>query len=198
MSDSSKVYVDVQHIGKPWPNQGDQGARFELPTGAHVYESDLATTYAGGVVAALVQAGVTVKLNDPQLRHSYRERNHLAIAWGADVYLACHVNAGGGDFCQLECREPDSRGRDLGLALGLALADAFPALHSYHVTPIHPGLRGWVCIGSCAPETAALIVEPFFGDRIGHRPLMQPAALWALGVTIGAATARWLGTANPA
>jgi N-acetylmuramoyl-L-alanine amidase len=94
-----RVVLDVQHAFRGGRHAGDRGARFRRADGATVDEIELALDYATAARRFLLQLGASVLTNNPSdgiLVGSYEQRARVAEAWRADVYLACHVNAGAG------------------------------------------------------------------------------------------------------
>ena len=111
---SHLAILDVQHIGKP--GKADRGA-----TTSELVEADLAWAYRAAARDALEAAGVECLLlswgwySD---RHAYTRAAAKAVT-GKAVYVACHVNAGGGAY-GLVCHDGRSRG-------GKAVSDAVTA-----------------------------------------------------------------------
>lgn len=193
-----KVVVDVQHLYRTGLHARDRGAIFTLPDRTRVAEASLATSYAFALCETLSTAGASVLTNDPLrsiLVGPYSARHTAAMAWKANLYLACHVNAGGGRYARL-----------VGLAespaallaatpagqIGKQLTDTFPGtIRSADPHPLVAGDRGAVCVRGILPPAAALILEPFFGDTPIHQALFAPAQLVALGRAIGRGVIEW-------
>lgn len=182
------VAVDVQHAFKAKP---DRGARFVLPWGAVWYETDASIIYGMGLALWLQSRGASVLHNDARsgfMCGSYEKRALDARA--ADVYLACHVNAGGGSYPLVERRADDVKATLLGPYILGALERAYPGVLSKpRARSLGPGERGHVCIAG-APQPA-LILEPFFGDALASAYLLSSPALIELGQTIGEGVSRW-------
>ena len=90
---SDYVILDWQHHGKP--GKDDHGASFE-----GLRETDLSSAYINAAKDALELAGVPVLVlaygwYSP--RHTYAREAAKAVT-GKCVYVACHVNAGGGSY----------------------------------------------------------------------------------------------------
>jgi N-acetylmuramoyl-L-alanine amidase len=196
-----KVAIDVQHIGRPWPHAGDRGTRFLMvATQATLWESDCALQYAQAAGRWLRERGAQVRDNHPAVLATYSTRNRTAAAWGCDAYLACHVNAGNGNYPLTEHMSGAyGQGQYLGAAIGNALHLAFPVLLNPRSAPLLVGQRGAVCIESVPLQVAAVIVEPFFGDNPSHQSLMTAPQLQAVGEAIAQGVAEWWhGSAAPA
>lgn len=184
-----RVAVDVQHLFRVGDHAHDRGAEFVTDTGGVVTEGDCALHYAQVLVGVLRQAGATVWTNEPGshlLVGSYALRQRAAALLDADVYLACHVNAGGGSYATAEYMA-GRVGSDLARAITDELAASVPGIRSRKVVPLSPGQRGAVCIEGFR-RGPAVLVEPFFGDHPGHRQLLTLPGL----VLVGEAVARGL------
>lgn len=187
-----KVAVDVQHLYQEDKPQ-DRGATFFLLDGSHVCEAGLATIYAASIGHALAGRGAQVLTNDPAhgiMVGHYWTRNRAANAWGAQLYLACHVNAGGGDYGLAEYMVGTS-GSAVGAAIGSQVRADFPALSGFRMGPILRGQRGTVCIEAVDRWRAALLLEPFFGDSTRLEPMLAMPELVRLGVSIADGIAAW-------
>jgi len=188
-----RVAVDVQHLYKPTE---DRGAVFRLGDGTTVTEAHCATIYAGSIAGWLARRGADVLTNDPVRRilvGRYSARIREASAWGANAYLACHVNSGGGSYARVEYMA----GTDVRLAQRVAgeLLSAFPELKRADSYPLSPGARGAVCIA--AFPGSAVLLEPFFGDTPAHQDMMAAPRLVFLGETIARAVADWWQFSRP-
>jgi len=187
-----KVALDVQHLyQQDKPN--DRGTVYTLGDGSRVCEAQAAVAYAQAAGTYLTQRGAQVLTNQPThgiLLGHYWTRNRAANAWGAHAYLACHVNAGGGDYFLAEYMLA-SPGAGLGISIGNAVVGAFPAIQGVKTNPLVRGQRGAVCIESTDATMAAIVLEPFFGDRARFASLFAPENLARLGTAIGIGIGQW-------
>ena len=187
------VAVDVQHVYREAPHKGDVGTIFDLGARGKVAEAQAATSYAQALVAWLQSRGASVLTNQPAvgiLTGPYQRRHEAANAWGAQAYLACHVNAGGGGYGLSEYMV-GTPGQPLGDSIGAVLRSRFNALRVYKVNPLAPGQRGAVCVEFFNPRAPGLILEPFFGDNPSMQSLFAADQLKALGEAIGEGVAAW-------
>lgn len=196
----ARVVVDVQHLYRTGAHLGDRGSVFALKNGTHVAEASLATTYAAALVAGLRERSAAVLTNLPTrgiLVGPYSRRNYEANAFDAHVYLACHVNAGGGTYGRGEYMA--GTGAQLASQrIGIAVTATFPEIRSWQCTPLSPGQRGTVCVEGVDAKRVAIILEPFFGDCPAHEPMMGAGALQGLGAAIAAGLAEWWRMTHPA
>jgi hypothetical protein len=120
-----KAILDIQHKGKPGKN--DLGASHDLDGDgvieAFEHEANLTPIYADAARRLLEQAGVEVVLLE---RGAYSTRHKRAAELadghpGRVAYVACHLNAGGGDY-GLVCHDyRSSAGNTLATSIRLAL-----------------------------------------------------------------------------
>ncbi len=193
-----KAAVDVQHLWKPPPRQWDRGAVFTVD-GMKVAEADAALVYASVLAHWLRERGGEVLENQPSTGvfvGTYPQRNRAAIAWGANLYLACHLNAGGGHYAALEFMSM-SEGESVAKRMGTELVRQLPGLGSCHPVSLGSASRGAVCIETCASLMPALIVEPFFGDSPATQPFLSHPGLIQVGAALGAAVASWWESIQP-
>lgn len=186
-----RVCIDVQHRGKP-DHPGDRGAHW-----LGVDEVDVSALYAAETCRELRRLGHTVHWLGCG---TYAERWALSDARGADVYLACHLDAGLG-----------GRAGDRGLVLHDHRSTRGAALASI-VAPDLAKALGWpVKAAPCRPDddgqtrdedysepfacirgvrAVALVLEPGFLDGArGAQLWTDPALRHRTCVVIGQAVA---------
>lgn len=185
-----RIAVDVQHIHRP-THPLDRGAVFTLPNGTRMDEATAATVYARGLAMWLTARGADVLITDRtagRLVGIYPERQREAMLWGADAYVACHVNAGNGAYGMVGAINGNA-GVSLAGFIVASLDGNVPELSRSQVHRLAYGDRGAVCLRQFT--RAAVLLEPFFGDHEAHQALLTTPRLIALGETIGAGIARW-------
>jgi N-acetylmuramoyl-L-alanine amidase len=186
------VAVDVQHLyrrSKP----RDQGCDFVLPDGTHISEAHATAIYAGALTATLRGLGARVLTNDPAsgiLIGEYWERGRAAAAWGAQAYIACHLDAGRGSYALAEAMT-GSQGIPLAQRLVNMLPVRFPSILASSVRVLERPARGVVCIEAFSPHGAAVICEPFFGDNPAMAGLFQSPELARIGEALALGVASW-------
>lgn len=182
------VCLDAQHSLAT----GHLGARH-----ADLSEARLIRVYAQHTARRLVELGHDVVLiteGDYPLRHA------AVNGLGPDVYVACHVNAGVGDYAlglvlsgehTGLCRavvdrmseEPEIRRGRYGL-----LSSSHQAGNRVG-SLIAWGTRGTICIdGARCPS---IIFEPGFIDSSEHAPLWEPEGLRRVGEALAEGLDRW-------
>lgn len=188
------VILDRQHAGKR-SSPADVGACYDLDgdgvkaeTGER--EIDLTLGYGERAAQALEQVGVqVVRLGWPDYVGSYDERHAQAIGHarsnkeGRCLYVALHVNAGGGDYGLVEYDERSGRGGAAASTLCRALT-TLPELSRGKTNALDSTERGWACIDGLYSGPANLcgvIYEPGFIDQAKHRPLWTEAGLARVG-----------------
>ena len=187
-----RVAVDVQHLYRV-NRPRDRGAVFRLADGSKITEAHAATLYAQALTQRFRDHGASVLTNDPVrgvLVGYYSTRNRAAGLWGAHVYLACHLNAGGGSYALCEAMSA-TIGVGLAKHVATGLAEACPGIQFGRTATLHHGERGAVCIERVPASTAAVLLEPFFGDSLPHQYLFAAHQLVRIGETIARSVADW-------
>ncbi len=197
------IAIDVQHLYRTGPLAGDRGARFTLPDQRTIYEADAVTLYAQALAEWLRAWGATVLVNDPlrgRLVGPYGRRNREATLARADAYLACHLNAGRGEYalCEYMATLPAATQAQCQALADWILTGGInaPEIRGRQVRRLKDGERGAICIKNVGPFIPALILEPFFGDQPRHQPLFETARLQLLGREIGQGVAAWWRATN--
>ncbi len=189
-----RVAVDVQHLYRTGRHAKDHGSIYTLKDGTHIAEADAATLYAGALTAWLRRRGALVLTNDPSrgiLSGPYSTRNSEADVWGAQAYIACHLNAGGGTYAVFEYMG-GTIGSTLAMWASRQVQHDFSVLISLgRSMAIDPAHRGAVCIEPVSRTMSAVISEPFFGDNPAQQELFALAKLTLLGESIGEGIAQW-------
>jgi N-acetylmuramoyl-L-alanine amidase len=186
-----RVVVDVQHLFRPGkPN--DRGSVYRLANGSVTDEGSSTLIYAAALKARLEQGGATVVTNDPArgiLVGPYSTRNRSAVTFHA--YLACHLNAGGGNYALTEYMSMTDA-LPLAAAIKDALLATFPTVIPRGQTrALSSNDRGAVCIERVPAPCVAVLCEPFFGDHPGHQALLAAPQLHLVGEAIADGVAAW-------
>lgn len=191
MTSGLRVVVDVQHLYREKP---DRGSVFTLANGLTTTEAGAALIYGAAITAHLLELGAQVMTNDASrgiLVGPYSRRNAVAAGWGANAYLACHVNAGGGSYAAVEYMST-TVGAALASSLANKIRECFPLdLTGGRTVPLSSSSRGAVCIERNASSCAAVICEPFFGDNPRHQHLLSAPRLVTLGEAIAEGVVGW-------
>lgn len=149
----SKIAIDVQHIGKS-AHSRSIGAKFE-----DNLEAKITMDYATKLYWRLYD----IDLHPVLLTYgSYISRHIWMCNYEFDLYLACHVNAGGGDYSLVMIKENPRQdvlhfARDMSASFHRILGTSKPS----HWT-IGEKDRGFMCIERV--RCPAFILEPFFID----------------------------------
>lgn len=152
------VALDIHHRGKPG-HWRDRGA---VVNG--VEEVDLTHRYAIAADRELRKLGWDCAILSDG---TYQDRWARADAYGAAVYVACHVNAGGGDRGEVYFDARSARGPALATAVVGALRQFAPWPVSGKAT--EPGERPYNTISGV--RAVALCYEPGYLDSLNldHR-----------------------------
>lgn len=177
--------LHVQHHHRP----GEVGAVHGL-----LQERDLVRAYLAAARGRLLALGVRVEVYDPAVA-SYGGVHSLArtaaTGQGPAVYVAGHVNAGGGTYGLVGHDHRSKRGAGIARTVAAALGRACPELSRVRVealsdgSPISP--RGYNCIDgiySGPLNLSAILLEPGFIDAANHASLWTVQGLVRLGIAL--------------
>jgi N-acetylmuramoyl-L-alanine amidase len=189
-----RVAVDVQHLYRTGLHRNDRGSHFHLVDGSSCWEGERSVVYAGAIATWLRERGAAVLTNDPRtgtLCGPYQRRNEEAERWRAHVYLACHLNAGGGRYGAIEYMAAGNGGT-LARMMCSTLQEGFKGeLQGVKDVPLTDGARGRVCIKWFPLSKPALILEPLFGDTPRHQRLLGVIELGAIAAAMCEGLAIW-------
>jgi len=195
------IVLSRDHAGKPG-NRGDRGATADLDGDGRVEqwerEAMLTPRYLLAAEAALLDSGHDVIcISDG----SYFERHARACTYRADIYIAAHLNAGGGDKGVAFYDRRSSRGKLLAGLIAAQLGKHCPELRQYtreecwdDRSADTPWLwRPWSTIAGVYSGTpTGICYEPCFMDQAKHAPLLTHAGLDRLGYALAEGIITWL------
>lgn len=187
-----RIAIDVQHLYRSHLPL-DKGAVYTLANGQRVTEAWAATLYADAMATWFRSRGAEVLTNSTRLGTLigyYSRRQTEAMTWRADVYLACHVNAGRGSYARACYATGNVGNPQLAERVGVRLNDTFAEILTHQVVAMSPGDRGLACVARFTGPH--LLLEPFFGDNPRQQGLLAGSRLQFLGETIALAIADWL------
>lgn len=201
------VVLDIGH--GPGSPTSVHGAR-----SAWAVERECVEHYVKAAAEELAIGGAPVRVLS---EGPYHERNQDDLVATADLYVACHVNAGRGTYALALHDHGREQARaacafilnELHQLPGITharrgewghprpQADAYQPLsppmtvgsRTFHVQAWPE--RGRVCIAEVPEEVPALVVEPFFIDTPSHRPLTQRRSLREVGRRLAQGILAW-------
>ncbi len=184
----ARVALTIGHAGRP-SKAGDRGAAF-----GGREEVEVAARYVLAMDQELRRLGVECL---PLMGGGYAEHWALADGWGADVYLNCHVNAGGGDYAAIFFDHRSAKGAALARAVAGEMTRALP--WAARDIACRPDTNGAPRDGDFSEAFAtiagvravALCLEPYFLD--GPRRLAFLGQLDSVGQAVARGIAAWLG-----
>ena len=197
------VIFDRQHYGKP--GKADMGAGYDLDNDGKVevqeQEANLTPLYFLPAKAALEKMGHSVYVLD-QGWYSDRHKKANAIAAANKgslvAYIACHINAGKGDYSVMISDERSTRGASLALCLSDALsAEKLSGLKrnlTRSASATNEWKRGFSTISGIfagPANIAGVCFEPYFIDRPEHAWLASPEGGEAIAKAIVAGLTAW-------
>jgi len=189
---SDYVILDWQHHGKP--GKDDHGASFE-----GLRETDLSSAYINAAKAALELAGIpalVLAYGWYGARHAYVREAAKAVT-GKCVYVACHVNAGGGGSYGLVCYDKRSgAGKHLSDAVSSELEKLVGTSRSEAASPsiwanAYNTIKG---VYEGPANLSGICFEPGFIDSADHRHLWYADGLVRVGEALAAGILTYLET----
>lgn len=168
------ILLDRQHAGKP--DKQDHGAVY-----GDLVETTLTLGYGELLLAKLRAKGHTVICYGwPGFVGSYSQRQAMAVEVAKAhplercVYVALHVNAGGGTYALVEYDARSAGGAKVARALAASL-DGLAEVSAGKVAGMDSDTRGFVCLSGiyAGPSNlCGVLAEPGFIDADKH------ASLW--------------------
>ena len=206
MTDRLLVVFDRQHVGKPSRGPGtamgeDRGALLR-GTAADRSEADLTPIYYTRAAEVLSTAGAGVRIIDPLTdppRLSYGARHERVKWWAREagtqvVYLACHLNAGGGNYAVTGHDHRSSSGRAVARAIAARLGGLPAVARSRVEARTGSWARGAPCIQGVYDGPVHLrgvLLEPLFVDHREHVQYIEAGGLAEVGQAIADGLLDW-------
>ena len=196
------IFLDRQHAGKPGRKVGDRGAQADLDGDGkievHEREAMLTPSYLLHAETRLLELGHDViTLSDGWYSERHNRVNRYSDAYsGAKVYIAAHLNAGGGDYGALFYDHRSSNGPKLAQKIALLMKHSFPELGGgVKIIPAKP--NDWTrnalnTIGNVG-SPVAICFEPCFIDTDSHQILLTKEGLARLGKVLADGIHAWTG-----
>lgn len=187
--------LDVQHAGRP-SRPGDLGAQGR--------EVPYVRGYVSATRAALEACGVeVVVLEQGEYADRHAAARDLVASRQPDraLYVACHLNAGGGDYGLVlhdsRSRSGQRAAETVAWRLGQALCPPLRRVVTSWTSaePSAPYPRAWGCLRGIYQGPASLcgiLVEPLFLDQAAHDSLTTPTGLARVGAALGSGIAAYL------
>ncbi|MCA9712120.1 MAG: N-acetylmuramoyl-L-alanine amidase, partial [Myxococcales bacterium] len=187
------VVLDLQHLGRGGRHEGDMGAAADLDgdgrTECHEREALLALGY-------LTAAGLELNRRGHQVivlsQGEYPDRQALAVELALEastlrrraVYVACHINAGKGNYGLVLHDRRAAKGAAVAAAVAEQLAGLPEIPRALTKAAVGEWGRAAPCIegawthGELLP---AIVFEPCFIDQPAHAALLSPEGLQRIG-----------------
>lgn len=189
------VFLDRQHIGqirKP----SDLGA-FSRLVGRH--EAEMVADYFNAAELAFRKLGIDVI---PVSDGRYSDRHMRVLEYanqggaGKYVYVAGHLNAGGGDYGAAFYDHRSTMGANCATFIADALSEHCPELERTLQIKAQPNdwtLHAFNTIkGIFVGRPCAICYEPCFVDKEAHVPLLEPQGLERIGEALAFGINKWM------
>jgi len=189
------IVLDRQHVGKPGQNDLGAWGDFDKDNKAEVEELEAIFTGFYGLYCEvrLRELGHNViSLSDG----FYSERHKRACLYGADVYIALHLNAGKGSYASCFYDYRSSSGKGLATCIANEFKKQLPVTDS-QIHETKPGgdfPRPYNCIdGVFSGKPVACLVEPLFIDNLKHQQFLSSESnIHVLGYSLAEGINNWL------
>lgn len=187
------IVLDRQHIGKP-NNPDDLGAYSEV---SQQHEAHMVGRYLLETERTLRRFGHhVIVLSDGYYSHRHkRANNFFAKETGACIYLAGHLNAGGGTYSALFFDHRSSMGATAAMFIGAETAkiEGLADIRRIKAQPDDWTKNAFNTIdGVYAGRGCGICLEPFFVDAKAHSHLMSDESLVLVGNAIAVGVDAWI------
>jgi len=182
---SNIVFLDRQHVGNP-RNFKSQGASHNGAIEAH-----LTGLYLHYAEWKLRELGIdVVTISDGTYEERHKRVNDYSKGFNKAVYIAAHVNAGGGEYCASFYDYRSANGLTLANAINHFMSrwieNIFSSPSSTKAIAASPNdwtKNAYYCIkGIGAP--VSICFEPFFIDSPAHIDLLSEDGLETIGIAL--------------
>lgn len=194
----SVVILSRDHVGKP--GHHDMGATFDLNKNKVIEITEQEAMLTGYIALAAEQrlrelGHAVIPISDGWYyqRHSRANTHAMEFPGEKSVYVALHLNAGGGDYGSVFHHYSSKPGRIMADYIADELSTECPELTRTKVWGAAPGGtwdNAWNTIRGVG-KPIALVYEPAFMDNPDHAPLFKPGGLVRLGCALADGIARW-------
>lgn len=162
------IMLDTQHVGKH-SNPGDRGA-----SGFGLSEAGTTEKYMDIAAKMLKKDGYgVIRAGYQGKRGEYVSRAAYAKRYGASLYFAGHLNAGGKNYSLVETSYNAKSGSK---RLMNTVARAFKKRLGTPLVKrkvLSSGERGNKCVRAATPKIPAVILEPYFIDNHKHAVMLK-------------------------
>ena len=200
---SCVVYLDRQHSGKP-ARPRDRGASADLDGDGKIardeQEAAMTARYLLACELALLEMGhVVIPISDGSYNERHARVNRYAGTFKAgrpQVYLAAHLNSGGGDYGLIGFDHRSRSGPELANRIARQLRQVAPELNGVKCIEAKPDdwTRNMYATISGVTQPIGLCLEPAFLDQPAHADLLTREGLSTMGRAIAAGIDAWANT----
>ena len=197
------IYLDRQHSGKPGRRVGDRGATADLDGDGvkevNDREAMLTPVYLLACEERLLEFGhAVIPISDGWYSDRHQRVNEYAGGFPKgtkQIYVAAHLNAGGGKYGAIFYDHRSRRGPELAARIAKELRLVAPELtdvRSIGATPDNWTRNAYATIGGVV-QPVGLCVEPAFMDTPEHQDLLgSPEGLRSIGYAIANGIHHWI------
>jgi hypothetical protein len=187
------VYIDRQHAGKP-NKIDDRGAGADIDGNGtkdtHEMEAHWTGYLALMLESKLMMMGYHVMpISDGTYSQRHERVNEYAKLFPGEkqIYLAMHLNAGGGDYCAMFYHHQSTSGKDLAIEICNGIQQFQPEITKYKQIAAQP--TDWTEHAyntiKGVQKPIAICSEPLFMDTHKHLISIEGFSKLALGIATG-------------
>ncbi len=176
------IFLDRQHLGKPnrWNDEGaaKAGMTETYLTSQYIFHAENHLRFKGFDVCVL---------SDGWYKDRHRRVNdYCANVNGKCVYVACHINAGGGSYAASFYDHRSASGKSLAHSINVRLLNACPELQTAKAIESKPDdwtKNAYYTIKGIG-KPVSICFEPLFIDCLAHEPLTLPDGIKRVGIAL--------------
>lgn len=189
------VFIDRQHAGKP-SRVDDRGASFDINQDGQISNDEKEAHWTGYLALILEQRLMdlghqVIPLSDGTYTERHIRVNDYSSRFDCKmVYLAMHLNAGGGDYGAFFYHHQSTHGKELAAAMASSLGQIIHVKKQKAIAckPEDWTKNAWHTIKNVG-KPVAICCEPFFMDT--HNDLLTPFGMSQVAIGMVQGIERW-------
>lgn len=193
------IFIDRQHSGKP-NRITDRGASFDLNQDGTISTEEQEAIWTGRIAIELeiILLGMGFRVL-PISDGTYSQRHQRVNSYVSQiqdseyVYLALHLNSGGGDYSSFFHHYSSTKGSSLAKFMANEMEASFPEIKDHRAIKASPSdwtKNAWNTIKGVG-KPVAICCEPLFMDT--HWKLLKPENIQKIALAMARGIAEWNG-----
>ena len=181
------VFLDRQHVGNP-SRRKSMGAGADIDGDGKIELWEMESTWtAKYLLSAELRLRTlgheVIPISDGAYTQRHKRANRYISDGEPSVYVAAHINAGGGSYGSVFYDSRSTKGPDLAACIAEAMKQKLPELaqdaRAISCNPKDWTKNAWYTIR--ATKSVAVCFEPCFIDTRAHRPLFSQNGMDRIG-----------------